>query len=68
MSQYYDNKNQCNQENAEALVRAVYQDFHVAALDIADSRVRDCKKLIESFVRETQIPYPFDDGVANMIY
>lgn len=68
MSQYYDIKDQCDYKRSEALASEIYQDFHVAALDLTDARVRDCKKLIESFVRETQIPYPFDDGVANMIY
>lgn len=68
MNQYYDVKGTAEKENLEMMINEIYDDFHVAALDINDSRVRDCRKLIESFVRETKVPYPFDDGVVNAIY
>lgn len=68
MTQYYDIKNRIDSEAEETLVKSIYQDYHIAALGDNDSRVRDCKKLIESFIRETKIPYPYDDAIDNMIY
>lgn len=68
MSKYYDNKKNASNEDIDLLVRDIYQDYHIAAIDSTDSRVRDCKNLIESFIRETEIPYPYDDSIENLIY
>ena len=68
MTQYYELKDKISIEDLELLVGSVYHHYHIAALGMSDSRVRDCKKLIESFIRETRVPYPYDDGVDNMIY
>lgn len=68
MAQYYDLKNELTIEEKNSYVRSIYQDYHIAALETEDSRVQDCKKLLESFIRETEIPYPYDDSVNNMIY
>lgn len=68
MTQYYDSNIKTSPESEEELIGSIYQDYHIAALGMTDSRVRDCKKLIESFVRETKVPYPYDDAVDNAIY
>ena len=68
MTQYYDIKNELTLEEKDAFVKKIYQDYHIAALETSDSRVRDCRKLIESFIRETEIPYTYDDSIDNMIY
>lgn len=75
MSQYYDtigsgkSRKVGSQENdKEDLVLDVYEDYHIAALNCSDSRVKGCKKLIETFVRETGVPYPYDDdGIESTI-
>ncbi len=68
MTLYYDIYETLDLEQKEELVKNVYRDYHIAALNASDSRVRDCKKLIESFVRETEIPYPYDDAIESTIY
>lgn len=68
MTQYYDFKDKFNDEDKDSFVRSIYQDYHIASIETTDSRVRDCRKLVESFIRETEIPYPYDDAVNNMIY
>lgn len=75
MSQYYDllaketSPKVLPQEcEKEKMVLDVYEDYHIAALKISDSRVQSCKGLIEAFIRETGITYPYeDDGIENMI-
>lgn len=75
MSQYYeliekgDSPKVLPQEfEKEKMVLDVYEDYHIAALKISDSRVQSCKGLIEAFIRETGITYPYeDDGIDNMI-
>ena len=66
MTQYYDNINHGSKEQEE-LVMEVYKNYHIASLNRMDSRVYNCRNLIEAFIRETQIPYPYDDGVNNDI-
>lgn len=67
MTQYYNLKEKFTDEDKDSFVRSIYQDYHIASIE-NDSRVRDCRSLVESFIRETEIPYPYDDGVDNMIY
>lgn len=75
MSQYYDVIGNGNsrkvfpgESEKEQSVLAVYEDYHIAALKRSDSRVQSCKNLIESFARETGVPYPYDDdGVESNI-
>lgn len=67
MTQYYEMKKTADNEELENLANDIYLDYHVAAIDINDSRVRDCKHLIESFIRETSFPYPYDDLIENVI-
>lgn len=75
MSQYYDiigNENSPKilpqESEKEKLVLAVYDDYHVAALKRSDSRVQSCKSLIEAFIRETGVPYAYDeDGIETSI-
>lgn len=75
MSQYYDaigsGKSQevGSRENEKInIVLDIYNDYHIAALNCSDSRVRGCKNLIETFIRETSIPYPYDDdGIESNI-
>lgn len=68
MTQYYDKKEQLDSDDAQSLIYNIYHDYHIAALGVNDSRVYDCKKLIESFIRETKVPYPYDDAIENTIY
>ncbi len=68
MTQYYELRETFNAETKDAFVRCLYQDYHIAALNSTDSRIRDCRRLIEAFIRETEIPYPYDDSINNMIY
>lgn len=68
MTLYYDTIETLNLEEKETFVKKIYRDYHIAALNTSDSRIRDCKKLIESFVRETEIPYPYDDAIESTIY
>ncbi|MBQ8280087.1 MAG: hypothetical protein IJZ23_09630 [Roseburia sp.] len=67
MTQYYE-ISQSDNEAMENLAMEVYKNYHIASLNKADSRVYNCKNLIESFIRESRIPYPYDDGVENSIY
>lgn len=67
MTQYYNNIPSDNMEEIEMLVMDVYKNYHIAALNRIDTRIYNCRNLIESFVRETGIPYPYDDGVNNDI-
>lgn len=75
MSQYYDaigsgqsRKVNYQEREKEELVLGVYEDYHIAALNHADSRVQGCKGIIETFVRETGVPYPYDDdGIESSI-
>ena len=65
MTQYYNNILSVNGEDIETLAMEVYKNYHIAALNHIDSRVYNCRNLIESFIRETGIPYPYDDGIEN---
>lgn len=66
MTMYY-NVSDDNTDMREELAMQVYKNYHIASLNRIDSRVYHCRSLIESFVRETGIPYPYDDGVYNSI-
>ena len=48
----------------EKKILNIYSDYHVA-VDRNDFQVRNCKDLIEALVKETGIPYPYDDGIYN---
>lgn len=65
MTQFYSNLKKDSQENIEKLAMEVYKNYHIASLNRIDTRVYNCRNLIESFVRETSIPYPYDDGINN---
>lgn len=71
MTEYYDNYPQDkrvdeNDEQKNKEVNEVYNDYHIAALALSDNRIHDCKTLIEAFVRETGVPYPYiEDGIEN---
>ena len=49
------------------IVQTVFDQFHLAAADASDLYVMNCRSLIETFVCETKIPYPYDDGVINRL-
>lgn len=66
MSLYYEQQPNTVESNEE-LAMDVYKNYHIAFLNRKDSRVYHCKDLIESFVRETRIPYPYDDMISNDI-
>ncbi len=70
MCLYYD----CVKKNAniieegseeEKKILNIYNDYHVAVSGRIDSQVRNCKDLIEAFIKETRIPYPYDDDINN---
>lgn len=67
MTQFYRNGQSYSPEEIESIAMKVYKDYHIAALNTTDVRVFNCKKLIESFVRETGIAYGYDDGINNDI-
>lgn len=67
ITQYYNGVSNDSVEETEKLIMDVYKNFHIASLNRIDARIYNCRKLIESFVRETGIPYPYDDGVDNDI-
>lgn len=48
----------------EKKILNIYSDYHVA-VDRNDFQVCNCKDLIEALVKETGIPYPYDDGIYN---
>lgn len=54
-------------DDIEALAMDVYKNYHIACLDKTDTRINSCKNLIESFVRETKVAYPYDDNIDNDI-
>lgn len=45
----------------EKYLMEAYEDFHVACIDFADTRVKNLKTVIRTVVRETGKPYPYDD-------
>lgn len=67
MTQFYSNSINDSWEEIERLAMDVYKNYHIASLNRMDMRVHNCRNLIESFVRETGIPYPYDDGINNDI-
>ena len=73
MSIYYAKVKGCNSKKAEnapeleIIAYDVYEQYHIAARDSTDFYVYNCRHLIESFVCESGIPYPYDDGVENRI-
>jgi len=67
MTLSYSNRIDDSWEEIETLAMDVYKDYHIASLNKADTRVYNCRSLIESFVRETGISYPYDDGIDNDI-
>lgn len=73
MSIYYEKVKELDSKKAEgnaelqSIVNDVYKQFHFASLDITDIYVHNGRQLIETFVCETEEPYPYDDGVINRI-
>lgn len=67
MNQFYEIKGNLdiNEELIESTIMNVYENYHKAAIGSSDSRVRGCKQLIEVFVIESGIAYPYDDNIAN---
>lgn len=73
MSIYYEKVKEFDSKRAEgnaeleAIAYDVYEQFHFAAQDVMDLYVHNCRQLIEMFVCETEVPYPYDDGIENKI-
>lgn len=73
MSIYYENVSENETKKAEGnpeliqIVQDVYNNYHQSVLDTRSIYVRNCRSLIETFVCETEIPYPYGDGVENNI-
>lgn len=74
MSRFYDGRKSGTKTKIEEgspaweMIMDIYLDYHTACSGKADSRVRKCKEIIEAFIRETSVPYPYeDDGVENLI-
>lgn len=67
VTQYYNSIEERNidEQKIEEIVLNAYKNYHIAAIEMYDLRVQDCKKIIEAFVRETGIPYPYDDNIEN---
>lgn len=67
MNQYYEMKNNSVDDNELLLetVMNVYENYHKAAIGSFDSRVWGCKHLLEVFVIESGIAYPYDDNISN---
>lgn len=67
MNQYYEMKKNLNRddESIQQIVMNVYENYHKAAAGSLDSRVRGCKHLIEVFVLESGVAYPYDDNIKN---
>lgn len=67
MTQFYSVISNNSMEEIEKLAMDVYKNYHIASLNRIDAQIYNCRNLIESFVRETGIPYPYDDGIDNDI-
>lgn len=67
ISLYYEQKQKNGTKGSKKLINEIYDIYHIAALDSNDYRVSECKKIIETFARETKVPYPYDD-IENNIY
>lgn len=73
MSIYYEKSTKNGTKKAEdnpeliQIVQDVYSDYHHSALDVGSVYARNCRPLIENFVCETEIPYPYGDGIVNNI-
>ena len=67
ITKYYEMINIGNYKkiDIEKTIKAAYHNYHIAALNMFDLRVKESKKIIESIVRETGIAYPFDDSIEN---
>lgn len=67
MNQYYEMKKSLNKEDdsIQQIVMNVYENYHKAAAGSLDSRVRGCRHLIEVFVIESRVAYPYDDNIKN---
>lgn len=65
MSQYYSSCQNVELEDKQKFAKEIYQNYHIAYANGTDMGVRNCKSLIEAFIRETQIPYPHDDCIEN---
>ena len=67
ITRYYEmiSKGNCKKIDIEKTIKTAYHNYHIAALNMFDLRVKESKKIIESIVRETGIAYPFDDGIEN---
>lgn len=49
------------------IISEVYRNYHYSFVEDDNVVARGSKTLIEMFVRETKVPYPYDDGVNNDI-
>lgn len=74
MSRYYDSRSSGEKSRIKEgspewdKIMEIYLDYHTASSGKADSRVRKCKEIIEAFIRETSVPYPYeDDGIENSL-
>lgn len=73
MSIYYAKAAEIGTKSAEEnpellqLVKDVYSNYHYSALDSGSMYAQNCRHLIETFVCETEIPYPYGDGINNNI-
>lgn len=67
MNQFYELKSNLDSDDKliQSTVMNVYENYHKAAIGSSDSRVRGCKQLIEVFVIESGVAYPYDDNIAN---
>ncbi len=69
MTCYYDEYAQQkkvieDEEKKVQKVKEIYEDYHISAASQKDFKVYNCKSLIESFAKETGVPYPYlEDGV-----
>ncbi len=69
MNKFYEIKNNLQQDDEliRETIMNVYENYHKAAIGSSDSRVQGCKHLIEVFVIESGVAYPYDDNIANYL-
>lgn len=65
LTQYYNNYQNKEMDEKNEIAQEIYDNYHVAYAGGTDIGVHNCKGIIEAFIRETQIPYPYDDGIEN---
>lgn len=62
---YLSTKNEDDELEKEVFVKSAYKYYHIAITTQRDSRVLNCKDMIEAVIQESGIAYPYDDGVQN---